>query len=52
MYVALAYISAIAWISLLFFLIIDIPVVLFYDLRYIVHTTIANFDSVSVKDLV
>ena len=51
-YRALVFISAVAWISLLLFLIGNVPVVLFYDLQYIVHTTITNFDGVSVKDLV
>ena len=41
--------SAVAWISLVLFLIGNVPLVLFYDLPYIVHIT--NFDGISVKDL-
>ena len=44
-------VSTVAWISLLFVLIGNDLVVLFYDLRYIVHITITNFDVVSVKNL-
>ena len=47
----LVFISAVAWISLLFFLIENVLVVLFYDLRYILHATLTNSDCVPVKDL-
>ena len=45
----LVFISAVAWISLSFFSTGHILAVSVYDLQYIVHTAIANFDRSCIK---